>query len=105
MAGAGDDERRAKWLPVHGAMSCSGCGKVGALAHGALGLVQATLGVGRTTIEVLRAREEACRGCPKLEPGIVWVARRCGICGCFMAAKLRLAKEVCPDDPPRWGRV
>lgn len=40
--------------------------------------------------DVLAARKAACAGCPKDEDG--W----CGACGCNLAAKQRLATEVCP---------
>ena len=30
---------------------------------------------------------------------------KCGICGCYLAAKLRLEEEQCPDIPPKWKRI
>jgi hypothetical protein len=46
--------------------------------------------------DVAAARLAICETCPNLAKG------RCRLCGCFMAAKVRLAAESCPDAPPRW---
>jgi hypothetical protein len=46
--------------------------------------------------DVAAARLAICQTCPNLAKG------RCRLCGCFMAAKVRLAAESCPDAPPRW---
>jgi len=68
---------------------------------------------------VVRAVRSAARGKPVLVPGAVYQERlaicrqcpeydrersRCRQCGCT-TAKLTLAAERCPLEPPRWGAV
>jgi hypothetical protein len=47
---------------------------------------------------VLEERQSTCAGCPRWDAA----ARRCRLCGCRTDLKLRLARERCPDRPPRW---
>lgn len=46
-----------------------------------------------------RGRLEICGACEH------WTGSACRLCGCATAAKLRLATERCPDDPPRWPAI
>lgn len=88
-------------------MSCQNCGKA---LQGVVGLVKAAAGIDRADDETIRARLLTCAGCPQLErnpllhlpPGASGVspASRCRACGCFVAAKARLASESCPEG--RW---
>lgn len=48
-------------------------------------------------------RYSKCKTCPaKLT---IAGEEKCGICGCFLKAKLVLPEEQCPSNPPRWLRV
>ncbi|MHB8397362.1 MAG: hypothetical protein ACYDCI_00285 [Candidatus Limnocylindrales bacterium] len=49
----------------------------------------------------LGARATTCQSCERFVPA----TGRCGLCGCFLALKLRLATEQCPDNPPRWAAL
>jgi hypothetical protein len=60
------------------------------VAHGAAGLVKAALGLDRCDDATLEARRATCATCEHLQDG------RCGLCGCLLAAKQRLAGERCP---------
>lgn len=48
-------------------------------------------------------RIDACLNCPHfiVEPG----PARCGVCGCGMKIKVRLAAARCPLNPPVWGAM
>jgi len=46
---------------------------------------------------VKRDRMAVCLECPHFSPKTT----RCGVCGCVMAAKARIAKAECPIG--RWG--
>lgn len=82
-------------------MACQNCDPV----QGAIKMTKAVLGIGRAAVEVSLARREICCACERLLPGPFFVARRCELCGCFAAAKTRLAAETCPANPPKWGPV
>jgi hypothetical protein len=41
--------------------------------------------------ELAIERMEICLGCDKLKDN-----KRCGVCGCFMPAKVRSVKSTCP---------
>lgn len=43
--------------------------------------------------EIAIKRMETCINCDRLKPD-----NRCGICGCFMVAKVRSLKSTCPLD-------
>jgi hypothetical protein len=44
------------------------------------------------TSEVAEERYSICKGCPEL----IKLTKQCKKCGCFMAAKTKLEKAVCP---------
>lgn len=46
--------------------------------------------------EIRRQRQEACTGCPKEETDALLGLKWCGVCGCALGAKQRLATETCP---------
>jgi hypothetical protein len=46
----------------------------------------------RASEEVANARYEVCSTCPEF----INVTKQCKQCGCFMAAKTKLARAVCP---------
>lgn len=69
---------------------------------GAVGrAVAAAIGGEAVTVPgaVLAARQAACAGCEHHDAA----ANRCRMCGCS-GAKLHVATERCPLDPPRWDR-
>jgi hypothetical protein len=47
--------------------------------------------------EVFNERYEICKKCPKLSN-----LGFCGICGCAMSLKCKVATSSCPDNPPKW---
>ena len=44
-------------------------------------------------------REAICAYCRHNQDGV------CGLCACFIGAKILLSSEQCPDKPPRWLRL
>lgn len=68
------------------------------LARGVKGLAKAAAGVDRAPDDVIAQRQATCSAC---EQGAGRAL--CGVCGCLLAAKLRVASESCPLDPPKWG--
>lgn len=46
--------------------------------------------------DVRRQRQEACDGCPKEHADPVLGIKWCGVCGCALGVKQRLATETCP---------
>jgi hypothetical protein len=46
----------------------------------------------RVSLEISSARMSLCNSCPEL----VKLTKQCKKCGCFMAAKTKLEKAVCP---------
>jgi len=86
---------------------------LGKLAHGAVGLAKATLGIDRATDEAVKARLAICETCvesiPKASPV---TSRKCGSllkalagkgggCGCGLGSKTMIAGESCPLG--KWG--
>ncbi len=67
-------------------------------------LQHAIAGFPRVSEETFRERERQCLSCPNRT---TWGT--CKLCGCGVKGvlfnKLRLPLDVCPDNPPRWGRV
>jgi hypothetical protein len=47
---------------------------------------------------VRKARQAVCDACPLYDA----VQRRCRQCGCAMSAKVYIAADQCPLDPPKW---
>ena len=82
-------------------MGC--CGKI---VHGATALVKVAAGVGLADDATVANRRNACRACRKAtrntdarfaaNAGLTTFSR-CRACGCFIAAKTKLAGERCPD--------
>ena len=70
---------------------------VGDLVRGAVGVAKAATGVDRAPEETITARWESCLSCEHHDRG------RCMKCGCFTAAKIRVASSVCPAE--RWLAV
>lgn len=67
---------------------------------------------------VIHAIRYLISGRPVLAPGYVQDARlvecercpwhvdsQCGKCTCFVAVKVMLSSESCPDNPPRWKKL
>lgn len=66
--------------------------------------------------ETFKARMEACEACPHARPAPKTALYRlaggdrdmsaskiCGLCGCLLGRKARMASEDCPDADPRTG--
>ena len=49
--------------------------------------------------EIQKERYDMCLSCPEL----IKMTKQCKKCGCFMAAKTKLAKAECPLH--KWGQV
>jgi hypothetical protein len=64
-----------------------------------LKLAKAVLGMDAASQWTKAARRAVCDACPHLIRG---PADKCGLCNCFVAQKVKLASEICPDLPPRW---
>lgn len=48
--------------------------------------------------EIEEARFKECRGCVNF----IKPTQQCGLCYCFMPAKVKLFSAECPADPPKW---
>lgn len=68
------------------------------LASGAWGLIKQTIGIDRTPLHIQPIRQSICENCPSgfYDFGVC-VSERGG-CGCFLDAKIRIAKERCPEE-------
>lgn len=80
-------------------MGC-GCGEI---VKGAIGLSKAAIGIDKAADEVIHKRRDICRECPYAtrnnqftESNGLTSLSRCEKCSCFIAAKTKLNKEVCP---------
>jgi hypothetical protein len=51
--------------------------------------------------QVRAGRLAICQACPKYDPQ----QKRCTSCGCVNSAKVYIAADACPLDPPRWKAV
>jgi len=49
--------------------------------------------------QIVDAREGTCLKCKYND------FNTCRICSCYIAAKIRLSSEECPDKPPRWSKL
>ena len=49
-----------------------------------------------------KARIAMCVMCEHFQPATSTTMPTCGLCGCVVKLKARLATEDCPDNPPRW---
>jgi hypothetical protein len=76
------------------------------IIKGAVGLTKAACGIDPAPAEVVQARRDICRECPfatkdQREKFIankgLTTFSRCTKCGCVIAAKTKIAGEVCPD--------
>lgn len=57
---------------------------------GIVGLAKAVIGIDATPRHQRQARQSTCKGCPDRRGAV------CGLCGCVLAAKVRLKGETCP---------
>lgn len=60
------------------------------------------IAAGRPTRTDERQREilSLCHACPHLRKGKL--GEWCGVCGCYLKAKVMMSTEKCPLNPPRW---
>ena len=49
------------------------------------------------TKQLAESRLKICETCEHRK------SNRCGICGCFIIAKVRDPNSVCPNNPPKWN--
>jgi hypothetical protein len=80
-------------------MCCNDKNKTGLahLAHGAVGLTKALVGIDRAPAAVIEARRAICRQCDRAtrhKDGVRVL--RCQECACWIKLKTRLAGETCP---------
>lgn len=73
---------------------CHDCGVLAKIKAG-VGIVRAALGLNATPRDILVLRLNECDTCPENDLG------QCAVCGCYVAAKARVASETCPKN--RWG--
>jgi hypothetical protein len=71
---------------------CKSCGAKGLkrLILGGAKLLKAELGIDAADKDVIESRKQTCLGCDRYNFGV------CEECGCFCAAKVKLASEKCP---------
>lgn len=77
---------------------CDGCGGVGRIIHGAIGLAKAAIGIDLADEATIEARRAICRACPHAMPHEKNPAKfgACEKCGCRLQAKTAIASESCP---------
>lgn len=81
-------------------MSCGGCGK-NRIAHGAVGLARAALGIGRAAKSLKDQRLKVCMTCEHGGGGEGWTRKWfCRQCRCLRLAKAGDRREQCPAG--RW---
>ena len=51
--------------------------------------------------KVRRQRLAICEACDKYDQ----VQKRCRVCGCANSAKVWIASDQCPLNPPKWGAI
>jgi hypothetical protein len=71
--------------------SCNSCG-LKKLLRGSVRLLQAELGLDAADEATITKRRELCLNCDQYDFGV------CQDCGCFLAAKVKLKSEQCPQD-------
>ncbi len=71
------------------------------IANGFIGLTKVALGIDRADAQTVDFRYEVCRVCPRVKRSLN-LLMRCGVCGCYIPAKIRLNTQSCSDKPPRW---
>jgi hypothetical protein len=59
-------------------------------------LAKAEAGLDAATPEVIAARKAGCLACDRYDFGV------CSACGCYLAAKIKIAGERCPLNPRKW---
>ena len=80
-------------------MCCNNKNKSGLaqLAHGAVGLTKALVGIDRAPAAVIAARRAICQQCDRATRHRDGVrVRRCLECKCWIKLKTRIAGETCP---------
>lgn len=60
---------------------------------GVKGLVKSSLGIDLASEETIKKRKEVCYKCEYL---IKQTFLKCGICKCYISAKVRIKSESCP---------
>ena len=61
------------------------------IVKGGAKLLKSELGLDRASEETIASRRSICEGCPQFDFGV------CNSCGCYLAAKVRLTSEKCPE--------
>jgi hypothetical protein len=56
-----------------------------------------------TPIEILEARLKVCESCENLQPEGFAGTGQCGLCGCSIKMKTRMATTECPAG--KWGPI
>lgn len=69
------------------------------VVHGAVGIAKAVTGTGGASKELIAQRLAICAPCEHAVT-VAGIFRKCSICGCATAAKVRNVDERCPDK--RW---
>jgi len=83
--------------PVGGKKGCSSCASKGLLSiiKGGAKLLKAELGVDAADEATMKKRKALCLKCPIYDFGVCVEEK--GGCGCFVAAKIKLKGEECPQ--------
>ena len=67
------------------------------LIRGAAGIAKAAIGRNKVDGIVMMRRWALCGDCPHAVK-VAGIVQTCGLCGCILRAKIRLAGEQCPAD-------
>lgn len=76
----------------------------GQIAAGIVGLAKVAaqavgIPIDQAPRDAAAKRHVICIGCDRFKSGM------CVECGCLVAAKVRIASEQCPLEPPKWERI
>ena len=78
------------------------------IIKGAIGLTKVALGIKAAPDEIIEKRLLICTRCEHMKKSkskrFKKLLERCGICGCFLYAKITLKDEQCPLDIPKWRK-
>ena len=77
-------------------VTASKVSKLQKIKDGVMGITKATLGLGLASEQEIDARRAICDACEYKK------GKMCGVCGCLLSAKTKLAKEQCPKG--FWGQ-
>ena len=69
---------------------------------GVYGITKSVLGIGIAPVVVQQKRSVLCFNCENRVMGKFSKKAECSVCGCILEHKIRINKEKCPLEFPKW---